>query len=105
MRYNNLPKGIYECSTPIPLEKIYKRILICDCTMGILWRENFRRGLMKYNISYKEEKGWLDSLFIMEDEESKIMAFVEEWETMQAIRKERLERQLKKKWWENDCYS
>ena len=40
--------------------------------IGLLYRRSFRCLCMELDLTYKEEKGWLDSFFIVEGEDCKI---------------------------------
>ena len=41
-------------------------------TMGLLVRGYFRRWCFELGLNYKEDRGWLDSGFIVEGNENKI---------------------------------
>lgn len=40
--------------------------------IGLLIRGKFRRWCMQLSLTYKEDKGWLDSGFLVEGDENKI---------------------------------
>jgi len=44
----------------------------CDYVIGALLRRSFRRACMKLDIEYKEDKGWMDSYFIVKGEVNKV---------------------------------
>jgi len=39
-------------------------------TVGALYRRTLRRYLQKHGVSYREEKSWLDSQFVIQSERS-----------------------------------
>lgn len=51
--------------------------------VGLLYRSDFRRLLMTLDVDYKEDKGWLDSFFVVKTDDllkfSEIDAKREEW--------------------------
>lgn len=44
-------------------------------TAGIAIRGSIRRGALSYGLDYYEEKGWLDSVFIIRGSANRVVAF------------------------------
>lgn len=54
--------------------------------IGALHRSDFRRLLMFYNLDYKEDKGWLDSFFVVNGSLNELTLLgnqVDEWNSTQ----------------------
>ncbi len=58
-------------------------------TMGMLMRRPFRRACMALGLTYDEDKGFLDSYYVVHGEESNINRLDEWLQTVKAEREER----------------
>jgi hypothetical protein len=48
-------------------------------TIGRMWARPFRRSLMEWGFDYTEDKGWLDSQFIVTGDHAKLALFGREF--------------------------
>ncbi len=51
-------------------------------TVGAMLRRPFRRLIMYHGLEYIEDKGWLDSLFVIRGDAASLLRFQKHWRSL-----------------------